>query len=92
VDILAIFGLPHEYAAKMWLLVYGYGDEAVGFVVDGLPERKKFAQEDEVNLQDVTHPIVPYSRAAYREGQDIWLDLDAEAFFAYVFKVEQSTV
>jgi len=92
VDIPAIFGHPHEYGAKMWLLVHGHGDEAVGLVVDSLPERKKFSKEDQVDLLEIPHPIASYSRAAYREGQDAWVDLDAEAFFAHVFKVEPSTV
>jgi chemotaxis signal transduction protein len=92
VDISLLFGTGQDYEAKVWLLVCGRGEEAVGLVVDSLPERKKFAQEDEVSLSEITHPIASYARAAYREGQDVWLDLDMEAFFAMVFQVEPSPV
>lgn len=91
-DISLLFGVQHDYAAKVWLLVCGRGDEAVGLVVDSLPERKKFAQDDEVSLSDITHPIAAYAKAAYREGQDVWIDLDMEAFFSSVFQVEPSSV
>lgn len=87
-DISVLFGTRHDFAAKVWLLVCGRGDEAVGILVDSLPERKKFAQDDVVNLSDVTHPIASYAKAAYREGQDVWIDLDTEAFFNSVFQVE----
>lgn len=87
-DLSVLFGLPHDRAASTWLLVCGRGDEAVGLVIDSLPERKKFVQADEIVLSDVTHPIASYARAAYREGQDIWIDLDTKEFFAAVFHVE----
>lgn len=91
-DLSALFGSQHDIAAKVWLLVCGRGDAAVGLVVDSLPERKKFAQDDEVSLSDITHPIAAYAKAAYREGQDVWIDLDTEAFFTSVFQVEPSPV
>jgi chemotaxis signal transduction protein len=91
-DLSVLFGLPHDRAANTWLLVCGRGDEAVGLVVDSLPDRKRFVQEDETTLSDITHPIASYARAAYREGQDIWIDLDTEELFAAVFHVEAALV
>jgi chemotaxis signal transduction protein len=91
-DLSVLFGLPHDRAANAWLLVCGRGDEAVGLVVDSLPDRKRFVQEDETTLSDITHPIASYARAAYREGQDIWIDLDTEELFAAVFHVEAALV
>lgn len=91
-DLSALFGSQHDTEAKVWLLVCGRGDDAVGLVVDSLPERKKFAHDDKVSLSDITHPIAAYARAAYREGPDVWIDLDTEAFFNSVFQVEPSTV
>lgn len=87
-DISALYGTQHDFAAKVWLLVCGRGDAAVGIVVDSLPERKKFAQDDVVNPSDITHPIASYAKAAYREGQDVWIDLDTEAFFNSIFQIE----
>lgn len=85
VDLSAVFGLKHDKAGKQWLLVCGRGEEAVGLIVDSLPERKKFTQDDEVSLAKVTHPVTAYAKAAYLEWQDTWIDLDEEALFAEVF-------
>lgn len=96
-DLSVLFGTQHsaqqhDSAAKVWLLVCGRGDVAVGLVVDSLPEHKKFAVEDEASLSEVAHPIATYARSAYREGQDFWIDLDTEALFTSVFQVDPSTV
>jgi len=91
-DLSVLFGLQHDRAASAWLLVCGRGDEAVGLVIDSLPERKRFVQDDEIVLSDITHPIASYAKAAYRDGQDIWIDLDTEELFAAVFHVEPSSV
>lgn len=91
-DLSSLFGSQQDHAAKAWLLVCGRGDAAVGLVVDSLPEHKKFAAEDEAAITDVRHPVASFAKAAYREGQDIWIDLDADALFASVFQIEQSNV
>lgn len=91
-DLSALFGYQHDVPSKVWLLVCGRGDEAVGLVIDSLPERKKFAVGDEVNLSDITHPMAQYAKAAYREGQDVWIDLDTEALFTSVFQGNLSHV
>src|SRR5450759_3597780 len=91
-DLSVLFGLPHDRAANAWLLVCGRGDEAIGLVIDCLPDRKRFVQDDEITLSDITHPIAGYASAAYREGQDIWIDLDTEKLFAAVFHVEAALV
>lgn len=90
-DLSVLFGMPLDRTARSWLLVCGRGDEAVGLVIDSLPERKSFVQDDEVGLAEVTHPIASYAKTAYREGQDIWIDLDAEELFSAIFHVEPSS-
>jgi len=92
-DIPAVKSLKHERAAAtQWLLVCGRGDEAVGIIIDSLPERKKFTQDDEISLSQVTHPIVAYAKAAYMEWQDIWIDLDTEAMFPAVLQMDSSHI
>lgn len=92
VDLSVLFGSQTDLSAKMWLLVCGRGDEAVGLVVDSLPERKKFAQGDAVDLSEITHPMAVFAKTVYREGQEVWIDLDTEAFFASVFQSESASV
>lgn len=88
IDLTAMFVPQTDIAAKTWLLVCGRGDDAVGLVVDSLPERKKFAQADEAGLAEIAPTMASFAKAVYREGQDIWIDLDTEAFFASVFQIE----
>ena len=90
IDLPAVFGIKHIPAVTEWLLVCGRGDEAVGIIIDSLPERKKFIQDDEISLSEVTHPIASYARAAYVEWQDHWIDLDTEALFTAVLQPEHS--
>lgn len=91
-DLSVLFGIQQDHTASAWLLTCGRGDEAVGLIIDSLPERKKFVQDDEISLSDITHPIAAYARAAYREGQDIWVDVDFEVFFAAVLQAEPASV
>lgn len=87
-DLPDVFGFHHERLTTEWLLVCGRGDEAVGIIIDSLPERKKFTQDDEVSLAQVTHPITAYAKAAYLEWQDTWIDLDTVSLFTKVLQVE----
>ena len=91
-DLSILYGLQHDHTAKAWLLICGRGDEAVGLVIDNLPERKRFIHEDKISLEGIAHPITSYAYAAYRDGQDVWIDLDTEKLFVAVFHVESSSV
>jgi len=91
-DLLVLFEMPLDRSTNSWLLVCGRGDEAVGLVVDSLPERKRFVQDDKVDLAEIKHPIASYAKAAYRDGRNIWIDIDTEEFFAKVFHVESASV
>jgi chemotaxis signal transduction protein len=92
VDLSVLFGIQQDRAASTWLLTCGRGDGAVGLLIDSLPERKKFIQDDEISLAEVKHPIAAHARAAYREGRDIWVDVDFEEFFTTVLQVDPSAV
>ena len=87
-DLATLSGTGRERVASPWLLVYGWGDEAVGIMIDSLPDRKKFAEDDRIGLEEVSHPAALHARAAYRQGGDIWIDPDMEALFASVFQVD----
>jgi len=91
-DLSIFFGKKLEHPAKTWLLTCGLGDEAVGIIIDSLPERKKFSLQDEVSLVGISHPISSHAKAAYREGQDVWVDIDFEVFFSSVLQSEPSSV
>lgn len=91
IGIPELFGIQQDPAQNEWLLVCGLGDEAVGIIVNSLPERKKFVNADQVDLKEISHPITVHAKGAYREGQDIWIDLDSDAFFDSVFHVDPAS-
>ncbi|MFZ5523232.1 MAG: chemotaxis protein CheW [Pseudomonadota bacterium] len=86
VNLSVLFGIPQKHAATAWLLTCGRGDGAVGLIIDSLPERKRFVRDDEISLSEVEHPIAPHARAAYREGRNIWIDVDFEELFTAVLQ------
>jgi chemotaxis signal transduction protein len=92
VDIARLYDIQHGDAEYPWLLVCGRGEEAAGIIISSLPERKKFVTDDQVGVAEVSNPIGAYARGAYREGQDIWVDLDTDAFFASVFQVDPASI
>ena len=93
-DLSILYGLQndHDRATHKWLLVCGRGEAAVGLSIDNLPERKRFMHEDRMRIEDIVHPMAGYVTAAYRDEQDVWIDLDTEKLFAAIFHVEPSSV
>jgi len=90
-DISGLFGHQNEPAEKSWLLICGRGEEAVGIIVDSLPERKQFTVEDQISLEEITHPIGIHAKGAYQDEKETWIDLDTEALFGSVFQVDISS-
>jgi twitching motility protein PilI len=81
------FNVTHDPKATPMLLVLGYGDEAIGVIIDGLPVRKRFSPNDEVPV-DLGHPrMARFAIAAYRELSDqadpgaVWMEFDHQRFF-----------
>jgi chemotaxis signal transduction protein len=75
------FGVEHNQEAQQMLLVLGHGEGAVGVVIDGLPERKRFTQGDEVAVA-MGHPrVARFAKAAYRDSGGIWMEFDDRRFF-----------
>jgi len=92
VELSVLFETQQKRTATAWLLTCGRGDGAVGLIIESLPERKKFVQEDEIRLAEVAHPIASHARAAYREGTDIWIDVDFEKLFNALLQFYTSAV
>lgn len=75
------FNVTHEPKATPMLLVLGYGDAAIGVVIDGLPVRKRFSPADEVSI-DLGHPrMARFARSAYRDADGVWMEFDDRRFF-----------
>jgi len=87
VDLQTLLGVEYEDMTSSWLMIYGHGEDAVGIIVGSLPERKRFAQEDLVDIDQISSPLLQYANAVYKEGSNFWFDVDFERLFASVFQV-----
>lgn len=70
---------PHAQAKQM-ILVIDKGERAFGLAVDGAP----VAATDKTPAGDVSLPpaIETFTRAAFKEGGEVWLDVDLPAFLS----------
>ena len=91
-DLARLFNLRSTSTSSNWLLVCGRGEAAVGLMIDSLPERKVFDHDDAVDLAQITNPIAFYAKGAYRQGKEVWLDLDTDKFFASVFGATAASI
>ena len=81
-DLARQFGIEREQPKKPMLLVLAHGADAVGVIIDSLPQRLKFSGEhlaDDATVPDVIAPVV--LRAALIDDQ-LWFDLDSRALLA----------
>lgn len=85
VDLSGLLGLPVKQTMNPWLLVCGWGEAAVGLLIDSLPERRVFTQAEAIRATEAASPLAQFAHAAYRQDGQIWLDMDMEAFFVAVF-------
>lgn len=80
-DIAGWLGLTHDPHKPPMLLVCGYGEDAVGIIIDGLPDRKKFLPE-QIQAADQTHSTLAlFTRTRYRDPTGMWIELDERRLF-----------
>jgi chemotaxis signal transduction protein len=81
-ELSAMLGTSHGTETPM-LLVLGHAELAAAVVIDGLPERKRFALEDKIESAVVPDAIDGYVKAAYSsldKPHEVWLDFDHMRF------------
>ncbi len=61
------------------LLILGRGEEAVGVMVDGLPQSA--ATDHSIRLPPLPAALRPYIAKAYMHDKTIWLEFDHAGFF-----------
>lgn len=88
IDLLSLSGARSGTLEDLWLLVCGKGDEAVGLVIDSLPERIMFSQTEATDLTAISGEMTHYADAAYRKHDQTWLDMNLEKLFASIFNLE----
>jgi len=78
-------GIAHDAVKKTMLLVLGAGSESMAVMVDGLPVRKRFLPDTEVEVGRESM-LQAFAIAAYSEvegGEErVWVELDERRLFA----------
>lgn len=80
-DIAGWLGQHHDAEKTPMLLVCGYGEEAVGIIIDGLPDRKKFQPSAIIPLDQLERAVALFARAAYQDETGVWIELDYPRLF-----------
>lgn len=75
------FNVTHDVKATQMLLVLGYGNDAAGIIIDGLPERKRFSPLDAVAIETGHPRLARFAKAAFRDSAGIWMEFDDRRFF-----------
>ena len=80
-DPAALFGVPHDAAAKPMLLVLGHGDDKAGVLIDGLPQRLRLTPDDRLDQAAVPDDLAACVSEVYRiDGVD-WMDFRYATLF-----------
>ena len=83
VDIAAAFGVARQSGVPRYLLAVGHGEEALGLLVDGLPQ----LVDIDVSQRLASLPELPEMLeggvvwAAYEHTDRVWLDLNLGALY-----------
>jgi purine-binding chemotaxis protein CheW len=86
-DLAALIGVERAPSQKRLLLVVGHGDSAAAILIDGLPDRFRFAESERTADRDAHPWLSDCAAAAYSRDNQTWLDIDHTRLLD---KIEQS--
>ena len=78
-DLARYIGFETDAGAKRMLLVLAHGADAAGIVIDGLPERLRWAADQGADPAAAPARLAPHVHAAALIGEQLWFDLDCAA-------------
>jgi len=77
-DVATWLGMPAA-PAKPMLLVLSHGADAAGVVIDGLPQRLRWAADQRIGTESAPPALAAVLRGAALIGDALWFDLDCDA-------------
>ncbi len=86
-DLARYIGVDPDPGAKRMLLVLSRGVDATGVVIDGLPERLRWSDDERNDAGAAPKRLVPHLRGASYIGGQLWFDLDTHSLLG---EIEQS--
>jgi twitching motility protein PilI len=75
-DLGAFAGVPHSRDARRMLLVLSHGADAAGIVIDGLPRRLRWSEEQQADAATAPARLASHVRGAALVDDLLWFDID----------------
>jgi purine-binding chemotaxis protein CheW len=72
-------GIGHQPQAKRMLLVLSHGQDAAGVVIDGLPQRLRWTEEQRADAATAPARLAPHVRGAAHIDGELWFDIERTA-------------
>lgn len=70
----------HTSEHKQRLLILGHGNEAVGIVIDNLPDRLHWTSQQRISKNTAPAKLLEHVRHACLIDNELWFDLDSASF------------
>jgi twitching motility protein PilI len=80
-NVVPVFAI-HDYLSqaktehKQMLLVVGRGEATAGVLIDGLPVRKRFIADDQLDATQSPEVLQPFFMSAYQSEGSVWTQVD----------------
>jgi twitching motility protein PilI len=75
-ELARYLGVERDLQGKRMLLVLSRGADAAGMVIDGIPERLRWSDNDRVDAGAAPQRLAPNLRGACLIGERLWFDLE----------------
>ena len=82
VDLGLFLGVEASSEAKRMLLVLGHDADAVGLLIEGLPERLRWTADMRVALDIAPQKLFAHIKTACLIEDNVWFDLNTPSFLA----------
>lgn len=94
-DLATYLGVDVNQKIKRMLLVLGRGADAAGVIIDGLPERLRWSEEDYADLDAAPERLLPHLYSSSFIAGQLWFDVDVQSLlddFERSLKASQGSV
>ena len=75
-DLSRYLGIGRDASTKRMLLILSHGSDAAGILIDGLPVRLRWAEEQQRDTSTAPERLAPLLRGTCLAEDSLWFDLD----------------
>lgn len=82
VDLALFLGVASASQTKRMLLVLGHGADAIGVVIEGLPQRLRWTADMQIGVDIAPNSLLAHIKAACLVEDSVWFDLNTASLLA----------